>query len=119
MGLDITFYHVNKKLSQKELIEVANTTGIGEGHQVEWFSGRSYAYILDSLRDDLKERYGQGCFDNYVRLERKDVGKLVLDNIHKAVNDEYRTYTSILALLINVLDQVDFDKETFFMCIDT
>lgn len=119
MGLDVTFYHLERKMNQEDLMEVNNTDGIDFNCDIETFSGRSNGFILDSLQDDLKERYGERCFDNYVQLERKDVEKLVLENVQYIANDEYQIYTSVLAFLMNVLDQVDFDEETFFMRVST
>lgn len=115
MGLDIAFYCVNKKLSQEELIKVANTTGIGENFKLKWFSGRGYEYILDTLRDDLKSRYGQDCFDDFVRLEREDVMKLVLENIHNIINDKHHSYLPVCSLLMWVLEEVDFNEQTFII----
>lgn len=119
MGLDISFYLMDKKLTQEEVIEFENTKGIGEDDELEWFCGRSFVWILDTLRDDLKSRYGRNCFDYPVRLEYEDIQKLILENVHNIVDDKYRVYTSVLSLLMSIIDGVDFEAETVLMVVST
>lgn len=112
MGLDINFYLANKKLTQQELNEIAETTGVGVEFEIADFNGRSYQFILESLGAILKKRYGKDCFDSYVRLEREDIVKMIRDNVDKL---DCEISIDVFALFMNLLKGVNFSEETIIM----